>query len=63
MAKTYHDLVQEAGNIRSHALDFTIPQGYFTSKDDDEESQRRRLLERFDQLVVEVEVAARNQSS
>lgn len=62
MAKTYYELVQDAGNIRSHTLDFVIPQGYFNPREDDEEPLYRHLQERFDRLVVEVEIAARNQS-
>jgi hypothetical protein len=62
MAKTYSDLVQDAGNIRSHPFDFTIPQGYFNPGEDDEAFRHRRLQECFARLVVEVEIAMRNQS-
>lgn len=60
MSKTYYELLEEAAKVRQSGVVFTIPKGFEEEDLDEEALKKQKILQQFEELVLEVELAARD---
>ena len=60
MSKTYYELLEEAAKVRQPGLVFTIPKGFEELDLDEEALEKQKIQQQFDELVLEIELAARD---
>ena len=59
MSNPYFKLLKKASEVGDSSIIFTIPPGFETVEQDEDALKRQEILQQFEQIVLDVKVAAR----